>query len=240
MVRAVPDLPDASRRAGRPAPRAHGARSAAALHARRPGRDRRRLPRGPSGRGAAHPAPDRRGTPGDRPVADPDGRVPGLGRDHHPQPRVRMGAGRGARRGDAGRLPARHVRPHRPDAADPAAGRDRAGGRLARRPRGDRLQHLPLVRAGRLRGRDRVPRRWLRQRRPPVRRPGPLRLEAGRLPDRQRPVLRRALAARDVRHRPRCPLPSPGRPRRRGQRAGRRDRGAARDAGRLRGAPRDR
>ena len=57
-------------------------------------------------------------------------------------------------------------------------------GRLARRPRGHRPQHLPLGRAGRLRGRDRVPGRWLWQRRLPVRRPGPPRLEAGRLPDR--------------------------------------------------------
>ena len=53
-------------------------------------------------------------------------------------------------------------------------------------PEVDRLQHLPLVRAGRLGGRDRVPGRWLWQRRLPVRRPGPPRLEAGRLPDRQR------------------------------------------------------
>ena len=74
-------------------------------------------------------------------------------------------------------------------------------------PEVDRLQHLPLVRAGRLGGRDRVPGRRLWQRRLPVRRPGPPRLEAGRLPDRHRAVLRRALAARDVRHRPRGPLP---------------------------------
>ena len=79
---------------------------------------------------------------------------------------------------------------------------------------------LPLGRARRLGGRDRVPGRRLRQRRLPVRRPGPPRLEA-------RPataidnaaVLRRALAAGDVRHRPRRPLAPAGRPRRRGQRA---------------------
>ena len=217
MVRAVPDLPDAPRRTGRPAPRADGARPAASLHARRPGRDGRRLPGGATRRGALDPAPDRRGTAGHRAVADPAGRVPGFGRDHHPEPRVRLGAGRGARPGDADRLPAGHVRAYRPDAADPAEGRDRAGRRLARRPRGDRPQQVRLVGARRLRGGDRVPGRRLRQRRLSVRRPGSLRLQAGRLPDRQRPVLWRALVPRHVRDGPCGPLPPPGRCRRRGQ-----------------------
>ena len=44
-------------------------------------------------------------------------------------------------------------------------------------PEVDRPQHLPLVGAGRLRGRDRVPGRWLWQRRLPVRRPGPAALK---------------------------------------------------------------
>ena len=114
------------------------ARSAAPLHARRPGRDRRRLPRDPARGRAADPPAHRRGPPGHRAVADPDGRVPRLGRDDHPQPRARLGEGRGAGGGDAGRLPAGHVRAHRPDAADPAASGDRAGGRLARRPGSDR------------------------------------------------------------------------------------------------------
>ena len=42
------------------------------------------------------------------------------------------------RRGDGGRLPARHVRPRRPDAPDPAPVRVRGRRRLARRAGGDR------------------------------------------------------------------------------------------------------
>ena len=43
----------------------------------------------PEGR-AADPAADRRGPPRDRAVADPDGRVPRVGRDDRPQPRARL------------------------------------------------------------------------------------------------------------------------------------------------------
>ena len=112
------------------------------------------------------------------------------------------------------RLPAGHVRPHRPDAADPAPGRDRPCRRLARRARGDRPPCLrwrapdgSQVRAEYLVGGygngayllaipDRLPKvaRYV---------------EAGR-------AFYGALDPRDVRHRSRCPLPAPGRDRRRG------------------------
>ena len=58
---------------------------------------------------------------GDGPVVHPHGRVPRLGRDDRPRPAARPRAGRRVRRRHARRLPARHVRPHRADAAAPAA-----------------------------------------------------------------------------------------------------------------------
>ena len=184
-------------------------------------------------RRTADPAADRRGAPGHRAVADPAGRVPRLGRDHHPEPRIRLGAAEELGRAmPIGYLPDMfgHIA-QMPQILQKS--RDRAGGRLARRPRGDRPQQVRLVGARRLRGRDRVPGRRLRQRRLPVRRPGSLRLEAGRLPDRQR---RRSMAS--ARSSPctgrttRSP-PPPGRCRRCGQCERQRDRGPARDAGRL-------
>ena len=103
------------------------------LHAGRADGGGRRLPRGAArGRGApAGPGggrPDQHGA-----LVHPDGRVPGLGRDHHPQPADGPRPWRRLRRRHGRRLPARHVRAHRPDAADPATGRIRPRRRLARR-----------------------------------------------------------------------------------------------------------
>ena len=69
---------------------------------------------------------------------DPDGRVHGLGRDHRPRPAAGPRAAPPALGGDAamrGRLPPRHVRPRRADAAAPAPRRSRARGGVAGRPR---------------------------------------------------------------------------------------------------------
>ncbi len=236
MVRALPDLPTASRGPRRRAARTHGSGRAAAVHAGWPVRDGRRLPRGPAGSRATHPPARRRGPARDRAVADPHGRVPRLGRDVGPQPGARLGAGHGARWRDAGRLPARHVRARSADAADPAPSRHRPGRRVARRPRGRRPQHLRLGVARRLRRRGRVPRRRLRQRCPPLRRPGPAEGEARRARRRERAVLWAALDPRDVRHRPRGPLPSPGGSRRRDQRRRFARRRPAGDARGVRGA----
>ena len=210
VVRAVPDVPAAPRRPRRRAPRADGGGQPDPLHPRRPVRDRRRLPRGPPGGRAAHPATRRRGSAGDRAVADPDGRVPGVGRDDGPQPGARLEPGDGARWRDAGRVPARHVRPHRADAADAASGRHRAGGRLARRPVRHRSQRLHVGVARRLGGRSRVPGRRLWQRRLPLRRPRSPEGQARRARGRERAVLRAAVDPGDVRHRPRRALPPPG------------------------------
>src|SRR6478735_2131993 len=75
---------------------------------------------------ARRPGPAR-----DRPLARPHGRVPLLGRDDDPQPRDGLGRRLPPRRGDADRLPARHVRPLRADAPAAAARRHRAGRRLS-------------------------------------------------------------------------------------------------------------
>ena len=203
MVRAVPGLPDAAGRARRPAARFDGGGRPPRVHPRRPGRDRRRLPRGPAGGPAADRAAHRRGPPGDRAVADPDGRVPRLGRDDDPEPRDRLARRRGIRRGDARRLPAGHVRPRRPDAADPPSGRDPARRRLARRPRRDRPPRLHLARARRLVRPDRVPRRRLRQRGVPAGHPREARREGRPLRRGEPRLLRRPVDPRDVRHRPR-------------------------------------
>ena len=95
------------------------------------------------------------------------------------------------------------------------------GRRLARRAGRDRPPRVHLARARRLGGRDRVPRRWLRQRGVPVRRPAAL--ESGWTATASRcRLLRRPLAAGDVRHGPRGPVAAPGRPRRRRERRPRR------------------
>ena len=88
---------------------------------------------------------------------------------------------RSARAMRVGYLPG-HVRAHRPDAPDPAPRRDRPSRRLARRPRGDRPARVHVALTRRVDRRDRVPGRRLRQRRVPVRRPGPARRQARRVP----------------------------------------------------------
>ena len=83
---------------------------------------------------AAAPATPRGRRPAlDRAVDGPDGRVHGVGRDDRARPADGHRARLRVRRRDAGRLPPRHVRPRRGDAADPAARGHRARGRVARR-----------------------------------------------------------------------------------------------------------
>ena len=173
VVRAVPGLPDAARGARRPAARFDGGRRPAGLHPRRPGRDDRRLPRGPARGSRPDRATDRRRTAGDRAVADPHGRVPRVRRDARPQPRDRLARRRSVRRGDAGRLPPGHVRPRRPDAPDPAPGRDPPRRRVAGRSGRDRPPRVHVAVAGRIQRSGRVPGRRLRQRRLPPRDPRP-------------------------------------------------------------------
>ncbi len=66
-------------------------------------------------------------------LVHPHGRVPLLGRDHRPEPPDGPPARRGLRGDDGRGIPARHVRAHRPDAADPANGWLSRRGGLARR-----------------------------------------------------------------------------------------------------------
>ena len=145
MVRALSEL---SAEPGRPArhaaPAARVRPQLPVLHARRADGRRRRLPRGPArGRGApARPGGGRAAQHG--PLVHPDGRVPGLGRDDHPRPADGHRPGRRLRRCHGRRLPARHVRAHRPDAPDPAAGRIRARRGLARRAVGRHQDRLPV------------------------------------------------------------------------------------------------
>ena len=73
-------------------------------------------------------------------------------------------AGRPLRRGHARRLPARHVRPHRPDAPDPRRLRVRARGRVAGRAGGDRPQRVLVAGARRHHRARRVHAAGLRQR----------------------------------------------------------------------------
>ena len=205
MVSALPELPDA---AGRP--RRSGARDARGgarvrLHAGRAAGDDRRLPRDPPGAGRAHRAARAQRAAGDRPVADPDGRVPRLGRDPRPQPGGRLGTGDRFRRADAGRVPPRHVRPRRPDAADPAPRRRGRRGRVARRPGVGPAPRVPLGVARRLVGSRGVPSRRLRQRGRHVRGPRPPRRGGRALPRMGTAVVRRRPGARHVRHRSRGP-----------------------------------
>ncbi len=93
------------------------------LPARRAAGCGRRLPGDPA-RERGQAAGAGRGRPADRrAVVRPHGRVPGVGRDDRPQPAEGHPAGQRLRWGDGGRLPARHVRPRRPDAPDPRPGR---------------------------------------------------------------------------------------------------------------------
>ena len=127
--------------------------------ARRPDGRGRRLPRGaPRSRRALRPA-GRVRPAGHGPVVHPDGRVPGLRRDDRPQPAARPRAGRRLRRRHGGRLPPRHVRPHRPDAAAAAAGRLRARRGVAGRAGRGRPDRLLVAGARRLDGAGRVPAR---------------------------------------------------------------------------------
>ena len=159
-------------------------------------------------------------------------RVPRLGRDPRARPRARDGPGRRAGRPggcrDGRRLPARHVRPHRPDAAAARPGRPRPRGGVARRAGRGRPDRVLVGGAGRHRGAGRVPADGLRQRRPHA--GGPRRFLArldalGRA--RRGPRARRPDPA-DERHRP----PPP--PARAGAAARRRDHG---ERGALRRAP---
>ena len=114
-------------------PPARVRRQVPVLHVGRPDGRRRRLPRSAArGRTAAACAggsrPDQHGT-----VVHPHGRVPLLGRDDHPEPPDGHRPQRRLRWRHGRRLSARHVRAHRPDAADPPRGRVRARGGLARR-----------------------------------------------------------------------------------------------------------
>ena len=75
--------------------------------------------------------------PGHGPVVRPARRVPRVGRDPRPQPAARPAPGRRLRRGHGRRLPARHVRPRRPDAPAPApssASSTPSSGGACRRP----------------------------------------------------------------------------------------------------------
>ena len=87
MVLALPDVPPApGRPARRPAPPARRRPVLRPLPARRPDGGGRRLPgRAPRGRAGAAP-PGRVGPAGHGPLVHPDGRVPGVGRDHDPRP----------------------------------------------------------------------------------------------------------------------------------------------------------
>ncbi len=156
--------------------------------------------------------------PGDRPLADPDGRIPVLGRDDDPQPRDGNAAGDGAGRRHAGRLPARHVRARGPDATAPARRRDRYRSAVAGRPGGDRRASVQLVRAGRFERVDGVPGRGVRQRCPPLRPSRTPQRQAAAAPRPAAAVLRRRPAAGDVRQRPHRSAPGSDGGRRRAER----------------------
>ncbi len=175
VVCPVPDVPPHPRRPPRrvaPPPRRRP--RVRTLHARRADGGHRRLPRHPPRGGSADPTP--RGVRPPRPgaVVRVDGRVPRLRRDHRAGPPDGHRSGGRLRRGHGGRLPARHVRPHRPDAPDPAGLRLLRRRRLAGRAEGDRPHRLLVGGTGRLDGARRVPPRGLRERGDaPRRRRGP-------------------------------------------------------------------
>ena len=223
---AVPDVPHAAREAAR-----HAAADARirpvvrALPARRADRGDRRLPRDPSRSRAPRCNASRpRGRISRRAVDGPDGRVHGVGRDDRARPAVRHRARLGARRRDAGRLPARHVRPRRADAAAPPARGHGARGRVARRARRGRADRVLVGGARRLARARRVPLRLVLQRaRPARRREGP-RACAPSTTSRSSARPASARHAADERHRP-PDAAAVARPRRRR---------SERDAGRLR------
>ena len=99
VVRALPDLPDATRRARRRALGPHGVGPLLrAVPPRRPDGRRRRLPRGPPRARGATPAALRGGADRGGPLVRPHGRVLGLGRDARARPAARAAA-RGVVRG---------------------------------------------------------------------------------------------------------------------------------------------
>ena len=202
MVPPLPELSAEARRARRPRARPAGGGAGLRLHARWTARDDRRLPRGAAGERGAHPAPGRRGPDGDRAVADARRRVPRLGRGDHPEPGAWAAARRGARGRDAGRLPAGHVRARRADAADPATGRDRARGGLARRSGRRRQARVHVGGAGRLGSARGVPARGLQQRRLPAHRARRIAKSCRGAARGDGAVLRRRSDPRDVRDRP--------------------------------------
>lgn len=210
MVRALPGL---SAPAGDgPGHRAGdgGGEPGLPVHRRRSDGRGRGLPGDASGEPRAGRGPGPRGSVGDRTVADPARRVPVFRRDHRAQSPDGMGGGGAARRRDAHRLSAGHVRPRRADAADPGTRRDRARGAVARGARLGRGARLPLARTGRLRGAHRVPLRRLRQRpgRPPGARPDRARARRVRGDD-GRAVGRRSGAGHGG-HRPQRARPTAG------------------------------
>ena len=215
VVRAVPDLPAPAGRPRRRAARADGGGQPASLHARRPVRDGRRLPRGPSRGRAADPPARRRGPARDRAVADPDGRIPRLGRDDGPQPRARLDPGRrsSAARCASGTCPTCSGTSRRcPRCCAGPASTEPSSGAASRRsssanaftwasPDGSAVEAEYLV-GGYGNGAylfD-VPDR--------------LKSKLAEHVDANEPFYGRQLDPRDVRHRPRGPLPSAGRSRR--------------------------
>ncbi len=165
VVRALPALPPPPRRPHGRRRRAGGARARLPLHDGRPDGRGRRLPRGPARADRGRPRARRPRPARDRSVARAHGRVPLLGRDDDPQPRDGLGRRRPPGRGDADRLPPRHVRPLRADAPAAASRRHRAGRRLPRRAGGGRLPRVLVALPRRHRHPHRVPRQQLRQRR---------------------------------------------------------------------------
>ena len=218
VVRPLPAVPPPARRAaGRAAAAPRGRPLLSPLPARRPAGGGRRLPRGPTGRGAAPHPPQPLGPAGDGAVVHAPRRVPRLRRDAGAQPATRAEPGGHARRRDGRGLPAGHVRPRRPDAPDPAIVRVRARGGVAGRSRRRRPQCVHLDRPRRQQRAGRVPARGLWQRRPS---PGP-----GRGPAATHRRLRRDPRGRprragpvDERVRPRRAPPLAGAGRGRGQR----------------------
>ena len=237
VVPAVPDVPDAARRAHRRAARRDGGRPAArasrSTASWRPSTTTSRS--GPSTRpGCARLIGAGRLAVG--PWHDPDGRVPRLGRDDRPQP-ARSAPG-GPRR-SAGRWPSATcptcsaTSPRCPRSCAGRASATRSSGAACRR-RSTATRSAGSPRTGPPSAREYLARR-LRQRPRPVHDLGPGDRPAARRPLRPQPRadLRRPADPRHVR---RGPLAARGRlrrPRRRGQRVGRPGPRRRRHAGRL-------
>ena len=208
-------VPDAARRPRRPRPRHARGGARLRLHARRPARHHRRLPRDPARAGGAPPRPRPVGAPRDRPVADPDGRVPRVSGET-----LVRNLERGWARADdfggpmrVGYLPDMfgHVA-QMPQILRRAGLDDAVVWRGV--PAVDRPPRVPLGGARRLVGARRVPAVRLRQRRRPVRRArGASMPRPGALRRLGTAVVRRRPGARHVRHRPHRTRPGAGRTR---------------------------